>query len=333
MANRGGSGRNRKTSGRVTRSTLRRSAVIAVDGVLAVGTGGIGGLFVTASGPASATPPASGWAATQAPLPAAPDAPGANPDVFFRSESCSAATSCAAVGDYTGATNGHALLDVLANGTWSATEAPLPANALAGNNSEAFSVSCPTDGSCVALGTYDNASGGSDSFIDTLVGGTWTTMEAPVPSDALSEATADTFLKSIDCTSVGSCTAFGADKNAHGSGHPVGFFAPLAGGTWTPEVAPQPAGADAQQFVQPASLSCPSSGPCAATATYTNADSGSQAELLTRSASGAWSAQDAPLPSNTGTGANEDSDFFGVSCSTGVCVAGGAYEDTAGHSR
>ena len=326
-------GNRRGSTGRVTPSKLRRGAVIAVDGVLAVGTGAIGGLFATASGPASATPPTSGWAATQAPLPAGPDAPAANPDVFFRVESCSAATSCAAVGDYSGGSNGHALLDVLANGTWSATEAPLPANALAGNNSEAFSVSCPTDGSCVAIGTYDNTSGGSDSFIDTLVGGTWTTMEAPVPSDALSEASADTFLKSIDCTSAGSCTTFGAYKNAHGSGHPVGFFDTLAAGTWTPQVAPQPAGADAQQSVIPASLSCPSSGPCAAVATYTNADSNSQAELLTRSASGAWSAQDAPLPTNTGTGANESSDLFGVSCSTGVCVAGGAYEDTAAHSR
>ena len=181
-----------------------------------------------------------------------------------------------------------------------------------------ISVSCPTDGSCVAIGTYDEHLGRVGQLhrhASSVVRGQPWRLRCP---PTRSRRSADTFLKSIDCTSVGSCTTFGAYKNAHGSGHPVGFFDTLAAGAWTPQVAPQPAGADAQQSVIPASLSCPSSGPCAAAATYTNADSNSQAELLTRSASGAWSAQDSAPSTNTGTGTNESSDLFGVSSFTGV---------------
>ena len=62
-------------SGRVTPSKLRRSAVIAVDGVLAVGTGAIGGLFAVGSVPATASAPTPGWTPAQAPLPTSPDGP------------------------------------------------------------------------------------------------------------------------------------------------------------------------------------------------------------------------------------------------------------------
>ena len=67
-------------SGRVTPSKLRRSAVIAVDGVLALGTGAIGGLFATGTGAASAAAPPVGWSALQSPTVTGPDAPNANPE-------------------------------------------------------------------------------------------------------------------------------------------------------------------------------------------------------------------------------------------------------------
>jgi hypothetical protein len=322
-------GNRRKGSGRVTPSKLRRTAVVAADGVLAIGTGALGGLFVTAGGPASATAPTTGWAATQAPLPTGADAPSAHPDVSFRDESCSSATSCVAVGSYAGTSTGKGLIDTLSNGTWTAVAPPLPSNAGAGSASDMESVSCPSDGWCVAVGTYQNASGRQDSFIDTLSGGQWTSMEAPVPSDAQPETSADTFLKSVDCPGVGDCTAFGAYKNAHGTGNPVGFLDTFSKNAWTAQTAPQPAGADAMQFVVPVSVSCPAMGPCAAVATYTNASSNAQAELLTQSGAGTWTAQDAPLPSDAATAANESSFMDDVSCATGVCVAGGGYNDTS----
>jgi hypothetical protein len=321
-------GNRRNGNGRVTPSKLRRTAVVAADGALAIGAGAIGGLFATAAGTASATAPATGWAASQAPLPTTPEPPATDPQVSFNSESCASATFCVAGGSYAG-TRQHGVLDVLSGGTWSALAPPLPSNAEPNPFSTVESVSCPTAGWCAAAGTYDNTSGREVSFIDILSGGSWTSMEAPVPSDAQPESSAFTFLKSVDCPGVGDCVAFGAYKNGAGTSHPVGFFDTLANGTWTAQTAPQPSDAAVHQFVINEQVSCPSTGACAATALYENGNGRPQEEVLTQSASRTWSAEAAPLPSDAATGSNLQSHTFDISCATGVCVAGGDYENTA----
>ncbi len=318
---------SRKGSGRVTPSKLRRSAVVAADGALAIGAGALGGLFAT-TGTASATAPTTGWASTQAPLPSTPDPPAPNPQMSFNDESCATSTFCVAGGTYDNVSpSARGVLDVLSNGSWTAMETPLPGNAEPGSISSLDSVSCPTAGWCVAVGIYDNTSGRQDSFIDTLAGGSWTSIEAPVPSDAQPEASALTFLKSVDCQSAGVCVAFGKYENGAGSGHSAGFFDTLANGNWTALTAPQPSDAAVHQDVSNQIVSCPATGPCAATASYTNGDGRGQAELLTQSASGTWSAQPAPLPSDAATGTSLLSQMFDISCATGVCVAGGDYEN------
>src|SRR5580693_1485682 len=320
----------RKVYGRVTPSKLRRSAVVAADGALAIGAGALGGLFAT-TGTASAMVPTTGWASTQAPLPSTPDPPGTDPSVSFNSESCATSTFCVAAGSYSNASsNSRGLLDTLSNGSWSAMETPLPGNAEAGSFSKVESVSCPTAGWCAAVGVYDNTAGRQDSFIDILAGGSWTSIEAPVPPDAQPEASAFTFLKSVDCQSGGVCVAFGNYKNAAGSGHPVGFFDTLANGNWAALTAPQPSDAAVHQNVIDQVVSCPATGPCAATANYTNGNGRGQAELLTQSAGGTWSAQPAPLPSDAGTGNSLFSQTFDISCATGMCVAGGTYLNAGG---
>jgi len=319
----------RKGSGRVTPSKLRRSAVVAADGALAIGAGALGGLFATTTGTASAMAPSTGWAATQAPLPSTPDPPATNPQVGISDESCATSTFCLAGGTYNNvSSNSRGLLDILSGGTWSSTEAPLPHNAEPGSFSKVESVSCPTTGWCVAVGVYDNISGKQDAFIDILAGGSWTSTEAPVPPDAQPETSAFTFLKSVDCQSGSDCVAFGNYKNAAGSGHPVGFFDTLANGNWTALTAPQPSDAAVHQNVIDQVVSCPATGPCAATANYTNGNGRGQAELLTQSASGTWSAVPAPLPSDAATGTSLFSQTFDISCATGVCVAGGHYVNT-----
>ena len=246
----------------------------------------------------------------------------------FNSESCATATFCVAGGSYEGTVQ-HGLLDVLSGGTWTATEPPLPSNAEPGSFSKVESVSCPTDAWCAVVGTYDNTSGREDSFIDILSGGSWTSIEAPVPPDAQPETSADTFLKSVDCQGVGDCVAFGSYKNAAGTSHPVGFFDTLANGNWTALTAPQPSDAATNQFVFEGQVSCPAAGPCGASAIYENGNAREQAEVLTQSASGTWSAEAAPLPSDAATGSNLFSESLDISCATGVCVMGGEYANTA----
>jgi hypothetical protein len=311
-------------------SRARRTAIVAVDSALAIGTGAVAGLWgASPVGAAAGTAPASGWTGIKAPLPGSPDAPATNPQVAANALSCASAVACVGGGYYqTTASNDVPLLETYANGVWSALEAPVPANAAPATSSEIYSVSCPTDASCVAVGGYTNNSGHTDGLIDTLSGGHWSTMEAPVPNDALGEASGGTYLKSVDCTSASTCVAIGSYKNSAGT---LGFVDTLQGGAWAAQALPQPAGAAAKQDVLPFSVSCPSVGACAASGIYEDASVKSQAYLLSQGPSG-WSAQDAPLPSDAAGGANENSYLFNVSCAVGTCEAVGSYKDVSSHT-
>ncbi len=325
MANRVSPGRTTTKSGRVTRAKLRRSAVVAVDGALAISAGALAGLFAT--GPAAAQAPSPGWSGATAPLPSAPNPGATNPQGNINDESCISAVSCAAVGSYEdGSSNTHGLLEVLAGGSWSPTEAPLPANAGAAGVSDLGSTACATGQWCVAVGNYTDSASGSDGLIETYTGGKWTAMEAPVPPDTLSGSSADTFLKSVSCPGVNDCTVSGTYETAAGQ---VGLIDTLSGGQWSTQVAPQPADAAAHQQVNAAALSCPSAGGCVAVAIYESSSGGTQPEVLSQAgAGGAWTAQDAPLPPDALTGASLDSQLFSVSCSAGICEAAGQYAAT-----
>jgi len=321
----------------VTPSKLRRTAVIAVDGVLAVGTGALGGLFAT--GTASAVAPTPGWTGLQAPLPTAPDAPGTNPTATMYQESCSSPVTCVDVGFYEdGSSTAHALLETYSGGSWTALEAPLPSDAAPAGFSKALGASCAVDGSCIAVGEYGTTAGGDAAFIDTLSGGHWGILEAPLPSDAATGASAGAFLKSVDCTSASSCTAVGSYRNTGGS--EVGFIDTLVSGHWSSQVAPQPAGAAGSTVTVLESVSCPSVGACAAGGFYENASSHFEGDLLSQSANGSWTAQDAPLPADAAIGTSAES-LIGntnvapqaVSCGPTSCEAVGLYVDTSGKGR
>ena len=325
-------------SGRVTPSKLRRSAVIAVDGVLAVGTGAIGGLFAVGSVPATASAPTPGWTPAQAPLPTSPNAPGASPNVNLSSESCASAVFCAAAGTYRDSGgNSQGLLEVYSGGTWSATEAPMPPNARTNQNADFFSVDCPAVGSCVAVGGYKNNSGGTEGVIDTFGGGHWSSAEAPLPSGALTGGSADGFQKSVSCPTTGTCVSTGFYSTAGGS---AGLIDTLTGGQWSGQMAPQPSDADAHQQVELADVSCPSVGACVAAGRFVNSSGGTAVEALQQSGS-SWTAAPAPVPGDAVTGASEDVELpfesvglgIAISCATtGTCLLIGRYANTTGGS-
>ena len=87
---------------------------------------------------------------------------------------CPAAGACVATGWYSnedGERNGY--VDTLANGTWTAATAQLPADAAPEQYSATAStylaaVACPAAGTCVAPGEYLDADGQTEPFIDTL---------------------------------------------------------------------------------------------------------------------------------------------------------------------
>ena len=331
MSDRVLSGNRRRASGRVTPSKLKRTTVVALDGVLALGAGALGGLFAT--GTATAAAPTPGWTGTQAPLPSGPDAPGTNPESDISSDSCVSAAFCAAVGDYqTSAHNSLPLLDTYAGGTWSSIEGPLPSDAGTDPDASLFGVSCPRVGFCVAVGEYENTTTFLDhGLIETLSGGVWSDMETPLPSGAGTGSDAGAWLSAVSCQTDTDCVAGGLFKN--GSGRDVGLIDTLTGDTWSAQAAPQPADAAANQDVWVKDVSCPSSGACAAGGYYENGDDRVQALLFSQAPDGAWTDQATSLPSGAATGTAESSEADAVSCATTSCEAVGQYEDTSGRGH
>src|SRR5262249_14007362 len=171
---------------------------------------------------------------------------------------------CAAVGYYTGSDRaGHALLVAENGGTWgpgidaqlppdAATTFPLPDEAPGGFLS---SVSCPSTGSCSAVGSYarQNSGGGTYGTYPWLLGesgGQWAAQgqSLELPADAASEqdyrSATSPFLgfTGLSCSSVGNCTAVGGyvDHNHHTQG----VFFTERSGKWSQGIkVPVPAGA------------------------------------------------------------------------------------------
>ncbi len=277
-----------RISGRVTPSKMRRNAVIAVDGVLALGAGALGGLFAT--GTATATAPTPGWTGAQSPLPSGPDAPKSpNPEASWYTNSCVSAAFCAAGGSYLdGAGVDRPLLGVESGGTWSVVEAPIPAGADSSFGASITSVSCPSEGVCVATGYFEDASSHDHALVETLSGGTWSAMDAPLPGDATGNFS---YLKSVDCQSAGSCVAVGDYKGSTGSGGNFGLIDTLSGGVWSSQPAPQPADAATHQDVFLKDVSCPSSGPCAAVGYYENGSNDNEQALVYNQTAPSWTVE------------------------------------------
>ncbi len=301
----------------------RRGAVAVLSGVLALVAVAVGGLV--AAGPAGAVAPTPGWTAASTAAPTGPDTPGANPNATWASVSCVSAVFCAGAGKYSGTESDLPLLGLEIDGTWTTQEAPLPSNATDNTTARLTSVSCAAVGSCVAVGFYSDTTGGfsQHALVETLAGGSWSPLDAPVPPDGQNASPYDALLQTVDCPTVQACVAVGS---YNGTGGQLGLIDTESGGTWSALVAPQPSAAAADQEVSVSDVACPALGPCAATGSY---EGGSgpfptlEPFLLQESAGGAWSAVDAPLPEGSATGDNVSNAVSGVSCAAGLCEAVG----------
>jgi hypothetical protein len=298
---------------------------------LALGTG-----IILAAVPAAAAAPAPGWVSTQTASPTGPDRPGANPNDTWASVSCVSATFCAAAGYFSGTSSDLPLLGVETNGTWTTREAPLPGNAADNTPSRLSSVSCGAVGNCVAVGFYDDDGGSfhQHAVVETLADGAWTALDAPVPADGESDPQFSALLQKVDCTTAQACIAVGGYNGTTGIGGRFGLIDTERNGTWSAMPAPQPPGAAAEQQASLSGVSCPVVGPCAATGSYEVAGSefpSFPGFLLQQSATGVWSAEDTPLPSNADTGTDPfaSNTLAAVSCAA-VCEAVGQVEVDAG---
>jgi hypothetical protein len=262
------------------------------------------------------------WTSTDAPLPA-----NAIADYEFNGPtavSCAAVGSCVAVGTYydestdiSGVIDSAGLIDTLSGGSWTAQTAPVPPTTDTDQIDGLGSVACPAVGSCEAIGGISSTNGAGttteDGVIETLAGGSWTVMAAPIPAGSPSDIGQ---LGELACPAVGWCVIVGDVSD--GPGQPASSLEEdLSGGTWT---ATSPSGLIAntpQSFVCPAVESCVSV-------------SGDGIATLS---DGVWTDTVAPVPANAGAAPypGDPQDWaevalFSVSCATITsCAASGQY--------
>jgi hypothetical protein len=166
-------------------------------------------------------------------------------DLALTSSACDAANSCYAVGQDTTQFSEVGVIETLANGTWSATTAPVPADGVPNPVMELRSIACPAPGRCVAVGGYINNDNYLRPLVETLSNGTWTAQALGV-----AQGTTDAYLTYLKCPSTTSCVATGPGQ--HGT-----TLALMNGSAWTIGLAPVPAGLDPVKFT-PSDAACSS---------------------------------------------------------------------------
>jgi hypothetical protein len=321
-----------------------RGFVASLSGVVLLLAGP--GFLLAPGAPASAAPPSQGWTTTEAPLPSDAGNGSTNPYVYTASSTCPVANGCVTVGWYYD--NGSpqrawGLIEQQNGTTWTDTEAPQPPNAGSGNHQNfqfgsdncgftqpCHAVSCPTATFCVAVGQYEDTAGYTQPVVDTLSGGTWTSAEGALPSDAATDSGPthfpDAFFFSVSCSSTTSCVAVGTYVNT--SGVTNGLIATLSGTTWTAQAAPLPSGATSSMGLN--GVSCPTSSFCAVSGYFQGTPSGYHGWLLTLN-NGTWSGGAAPLPQGAASGGAQFADTTQVTCPTVAdCISVGQYTNTSG---
>lgn len=249
------------------------------------------------------------WTAAEAPEPAdASTGRGAN--AGLRDVACNSATSCVAVGDYTAAPSVLGSIVTYANGSWSASAAPLPAGGSASDSVSVGRVACHrTSLGCAAAGTYFNSDGTSTTFLLSRSGDTaFIAVDAPVPADAVTPATVE--VDALSCDGANTCVAAG-EYNTSNSRQTKPYLATVVGTDWTGGAAPLPADVDTSNYEGSLpSVSCAAS-VCVAVGHYEAQPAGLRGLVETLGAGG-WTA----APAATLTGSNGDVSLFSVSCAT-----------------
>jgi hypothetical protein len=269
------------------------------------------------------------WSATAGTFPSNQTLASAN-NVW--SVSCGATGSCMAVASDGGQIAGggpnapgdwEALIYILDNGTWQLQpQPPLPANYQ--DDLVLSSVSCPDASDCIVVGSYGEP-GNPPSVPDTQYGliltyaaGTWTTLEAQLPSNAatLQEGAGLNMLDAVDCVDATDCVAGGAyfdtsqDQPNGWSGDLVPLIETLSlnqnskSPEWTPSEGPVPSDAAADPLGIIQGISCPALGSCVADGSYWMTPgwpTGVQNGMLLSQSSTGWTAADAPLPVTSST--------------------------------
>lgn len=256
---------------------------------------------------------------------------------------CPAAGACVAVGSYLDSSSTEQGLILTQSGsTWSAAKVPTSGlDAYTNPALQLVSLSCAAVGSCVAVGSFDNAHG-QVGLILTDTGGSWSARAVSVNLPGVA-AEPQSALRAASCPSSGECVAVGHLQDS--AGNEQGLIETERAGTWSAsEVDASRLSAASNPRVDLSTVACPTAGNCSALGTYRDgAPAPGSFRPLTVSSSGhVWQPAgsvslpgDAQPDSGSGKTAQSDLAASGISCvSAGNCTAVGSYDQgAAGHEH
>lgn len=256
------------------------------------------------------------------------------PSGYLPALSCASSGNCVAGGSYSDA-SGDVLGLVVpeSNGVWkTGIELTAPSGSASNPNMSVFSLSCPTATSCVAVGSYQDTAGNTDSFVASESNGSWPiATKVALPGNAAPSGNSSSTLHFIACTSAGNCTALGTYLDgATPIEHSLGYVMSEVGGTWkTAQQIALPANANVNPFVSASQASCSSVGNCALVGSYVD-NNGNTHGLLINEVGGVFAPGTAvTLPGNASAYAG--SSLSEVTCvSPGNCTALGTYNTNTG---
>jgi hypothetical protein len=253
--------------------------------------------------------------------------------------SCPSGGNCVAAGGATDAIGeyyliGDAFVIQQKAGTWgSITRIPGMADLEENGDPELAgswvnSVACPSVGNCAAGGPYIDKNQKTHGFVANETSGVWGTA-IEVPGLAALDKGGAAQVNAVSCVSAGDCVAGGT----YTSSGTQAFVATEQNGTWgtaipVPGLAALNAGNDAQVT----SMSCGSSGRCAAAGYYRDGQ-GHKQGFVALEQNGTWG-KAIPVPGLRALNKGGTATVNQVSCdSTGNCAAGGSYVDGSHHTQ
>jgi hypothetical protein len=197
---------------------------------------------------------------------------------------------------------------------WSVAASPSPAGPSDGSLGR---VSCPSSGTCFAVGWYSHSSGNASPLIERWNGIAWAFVSTPKPTGSVAAV-----LEDVSCTAVASCYAVG--YYATSGGVSKSLAERWNGTAWSIGTTPNPAGSTDPIMY---GVSCPTSTSCFAVGSYSTSTNTEYKSLVERWNGTNWSIVTSPNPTgSTGTF------LSGLACPTTTsCIAVGEYSTGTGY--
>ena len=191
------------------------------------------------------------------------------------SVTCPTSTSCVAIGDYPASKSSNGMLiDVEHSGTWYLTTDAANLAALGASSVAAWELACPSVSSCIIGGSYNDASGQTQSLLVTETPSGWIASAVPgtVAMNVGSTTNVNPGVTALACGAPGACLMAGTYSSAQNYATP--YISVESKGRWSqPQVIPGQAallhgfGAPAIQYLSVSDIACGSAGNCVALGT------------------------------------------------------------------